>query len=455
MAATVIVSLLCLVAVPYVMAKENWDDHDRSHRYTSRDFAYDYLNSCAPNAILFTNGDNDTFPLWYAQEVENVRTDVRVVNLSLLNTDWYIDQLKRKAYDSDAVPFSLTFNQYMQGTRDYIPFVDRNLKGNIELSDLMKLFIASEDPRAKVRGGGEMLNYYPTKNFKITVDKQRVLQTGTVSQANADKIVNAIEWTISQNYLMKNDIMIIDLLANNNWKRPVYFATTVGTENFLNLDDYFQLEGLAYRLVPIKKSDSSPQQQFRGTVNADIMYDNVMNKFLWGNMKDKRVYMDENNLRMTTNMRINLIRLTDALIDEGKSDSAMAVLDKEMEEMPDYNVPYNIFMTRVAEQYFRLAGSTDSAGVSTSDLELNKRNACRDKATMIVKRLDEINRDNMDYYLSLKGTDYYKLVDTEVNQSLYVLQALPTMVRGAGLTALSDSLAKNFQEIYRKSGYQQ
>jgi hypothetical protein len=250
---------------------------------------------------------------------------------------------------------------------------------------------------------------------------------------------------------MKNDIMIIDLLANNNWKRPVYFATTVGTENFLNLDDYFQLEGLAYHLVPIKLEKR--EESFRGSVASDIMYDNVVNKFQWGNMKDKRVYLDENNLRMTTNMRINIIRLADALLDSGKNDSALTVLDKCMEEMPDYNVPYNIFMTRVAEEYFRIAGNlSDSVTISTSDIELNKRKASRDKGVMIVKRLAQLNEDNMNYYLSLKGTDYYKSVESDVNQSLYVLQSLPTMVRNAGLTQLSDSLAKNFQKIYQQSG---
>lgn len=455
MAATIVISLICLLAVPGVMANANWDDHDRSHRYTSRDFAYDYLNSCAPNAILFTNGDNDTFPLWYDQEVENIRTDVRVVNLSLLNTDWYIDQLKRKAYESDAVPFSLTFDQYVQGTRDYIPFVDRKLKDPLELSDLIK-FITSEDPRAKVGGGGrEELNYYPTKNFKITVDKKKVLATGTVAAEDSAKIVDSIEWTISQNYLMKNDIMILDLIANNNWNRPVYFATTVGTENFLNLDDYFQLEGLAYRFVPIKKikDPSGGNEPFRGTVASEIMYTNVMNKFVWGNMKDPKVYLDENNLRMTTNMRINTIRLTETLLDEGKNDSARAVLDKCMEEMPDYNVPYNIFMTRVAEQYLRIAGNLpDSVSISTSDVELNKRKQALDRGLMIVKRLAEINEDNMNYYLSLKGTDYYKSVESDVNQSLYVLQSLPTIVRNAGQTQLSDSLAKKFQKFYQQSG---
>jgi mRNA-degrading endonuclease HigB of HigAB toxin-antitoxin module len=316
----------------------------------------------------------------------------------------------------------------------------------------MKFFIGSEDPRAKVRASkDEILNYYPTKNFKITVDKKKVLESGTVAAADSSKIVSSIEWTISQNYLMKNDIMMIDLLANNNWKRPIYFATTVGTENFLNLDDYFQLEGLAYRLVPVKLNKR--EESFRGTVATDIMYDNVMNKFQWGNMKDPRVYLDENNLRMTTNMRINTIRLTEVLLDEGKMDSARAVLDKCMTEMPESNVPYNIFMTRVAEQYFRISGNlSDSAHISNSDMELDKRKECRDKGMMIVKRLARINEDNMDYYISLKGTDYYKLVESDINQSMYILQSLPSMTREAGLNQLSDSLAKGFMKYRTETG---
>jgi hypothetical protein len=452
MGATVGVTAICVLAVPVLMAKENWDDHNRSYRFTSRDFAYNYLNSCAPNAILFTNGDNDTFPLWYDQEVEGIRTDVRVVNLSLLNTDWYIDQLKRKAYESDAIPFSMTFDQYVSGTRDYIPFVDKKT-GAMELSDLMK-FITLEDPRAKVTSAsGEKLNYYPTKNFKITVDKNAVIASGTVPAADSAKIVPVMEWSISQNYLMKNDLMILDLLANNNWKRPVYFATTVGTENFLNLDDYFQLEGLAYHLVPIKANKQ--EDQFRGTVAADIMYDNVMNKFRWGNMKDKRVYLDENNLRMCTNLRINTIRLADALLDLGKQDSALKLLDKTMEEMPDYNVPYNIFMSRVAEQYFRIAGNlSDSASIANTDIELNVRKACIDKGIAIVKRLSEIYSDNMDYYLALKkDRDYYKLVESEVNQALYTLQSLPSMMRNIGQKEMSDSLQAKFQDYYQRSGF--
>ena len=326
-------SILVCLLIPTIMAKAGWNDHNRSHRFTSRDFATDYLNSCERNAIIFTNGDNDTFPLWYAQEVENVRTDVRVVNLSLLNTDWYIDQLKHKYYDSDPINISWASDKYILGRRDYIPFYDRGLKTSVELKELVD-FMGSDDPKAKARtNNGEEVNYFPTKNIKFTIDSAEVIANGVVSKENAGKIVKSMEWTVDGNYLMKNDLMILNIIANNQWKRPIYFATTVGSDNYLNLEPYFQLEGLAYRLVPIRtesKNDVVP-----GRVETKIMYNNVMNKFVFGNMKDERVYLDENNTRMTTNFRINFTRLAEELLIEGKRDSAIKVLDKCIEEMHD------------------------------------------------------------------------------------------------------------------------
>jgi hypothetical protein len=252
------------------MAKEGWDDHDRSHRLTSRDIAWNYLQSTAPNAIIFTNGDNDTFPLWYAQDVENVRTDVRVVNLSLLNTDWYIDQMKRKAYQSDAVPFSLTHDKYVQGTRDYVPFYDRSVPGYTNVKDVMN-FISSENPDAKVRTqGGSELNYFPTKKFFIKVDKEAVLKNGVVKPEDADKIVDTIFWDVDRSYLMKADLMILDLIANNDWTRPIYFAVTVGGDSYLNLEPYFQLEGLAYRFVPIRTNPGRFRTNRKSGSEADV-----------------------------------------------------------------------------------------------------------------------------------------------------------------------------------------
>ncbi|HRH65512.1 MAG TPA: DUF2723 domain-containing protein [Bacteroidia bacterium] len=443
---------LCLFAVPGVMAKAEWNDHDRSNRYTSRDFASDYLNSCERNAILFTNGDNDTFPLWYVQEVEGVRTDVRVVNLSLLNTDWYVDQLKRKYYDSDPINISWSQDKYMLGRRDYIPFYDRGLKEAVELKEMVD-FMGSDDAQAKARtNSGEEINYFPTKNVKLTVDSAEVIANGVVPAKDADKIVKVMEWSLDGNYLMKNDLMILNILANNHWKRPVYFATTVGSENYLNLEPYFQLEGLTYRIVPIRtesKSDIVP-----GRVNTDIMFRNVMTKFAWGNMNDPAVYLDENNMRMTTNFRINFSRLAEELMNENKKDSAIKVLDKCVEVMPDNTVPYNYFMTKIAELYYRAAGAYNRQDtLMANDMELTKKNELINKGNAIASRISEIYGGNLNYYMSLKGSKYYKLIDQDMNQALYIMQSLTSILKQTNQKELADKTEKSFLEFAKASGY--
>lgn len=449
MASAALATIICLVAVPAVMAKAEWNDHDRSNRYTSRDFAVDYLESCAQNAILFTNGDNDTFPLWYAQEVEGIRTDIRVVNLSLLNTDWYIDQLKRKYYDSDAINISWKQDQYILGRRDYIPFYDRNLKEPVELKELVD-FMGSDEPGARATTqGGENINYFPTKNIKLTVDSAAVMANGVVSAKDADKIVKTMTFTISGNYLMKNDLMILNILANNNWKRPIYFATTVGSENYLNLQNYFQLEGLTYRVVPIYTP--ADNEMAIGRVETDTMYRNVMTRFVWGNMFDERVYLDENNQRMTTNIRINFTRLAEALMNEGKRDSAIKVLDKCVEVTPDKTIPYNYFMINVGILYYRAAGVY---GRMDSTLQATPESAALvAKANTIMQRICEIYGDNLNYYLSLKGTKYFKLVDNEMNQGLYIMQASTNVVKQTNQKELGDKLEKQFNELAQQSGY--
>lgn len=451
-AAALSMTALCLVAVPGVMAKAEWNDHDRSDRYTSRDFATDYLNSCERNAILFTNGDNDTFPLWYVQEVEGVRTDVRVVNLSLLNTDWYVDQLKRKYYDSDPINISWAQDKYMLGRRDYIPFYDRGLKEAVELKEMVD-FMGSDDAQAKARtNSGEEVNYFPTKNVKLTVNKEEVLANGVVSKDEADKIVPVMTWSLDGNYLMKNDLMILNILANNHWKRPIYFATTVGSENYLNLEPYFQLEGLTYRIVPIRtdsKSDMVP-----GRVNTNIMYNNVMTKFAWGNMNKPEVYLDENNMRMTTNFRINFSRLAEELMNENKRDSAIKVLDKCLEVMPDKTIPYNYFMTKIAELYYRAAGAYNRQDtLMANDMELTKKNELIAKANSISERITQIYGDNIKYYLSLKGTKYFKLIDQDMNQALYIMQSMTSILKQTNQKEIADKTEKKFLEYAKESGY--
>ena len=445
-------TVLCLVAVPAVMAKAEWNDHDRSNRYTSRDFAVDYLESCAKNAILFTNGDNDTFPLWYAQEVEGIRTDVRVVNLSLLNTDWYIDQLKHKYYDSEAINISWSQDKYILGNRDYIPYYDRGLADPVELKELVD-FMGSDDANAKARTqNGESINYYPTRKVKITIDSAAVLANGVVAAKDADKIVKTMVVELPGSYLMKNDLMILNILANNNWKRPVYFATTVGSDNYLNLQPYFQLEGLTYRIVPILTP--STNEMSIGRVQSDTMYNNMMNKFVWGNMNDERVYLDENNVRMTTNIRINFARLAEQLLLEGKKDSAVKVLDRCVEVTPDKTIPYNYFMLNIAMLYYRAGGAyrmIDTAQANNAELATNKE--LIRKGNVITERIAQIFSENVDYYLSLKGTKYYKLVDTELNQALYILQATTNVLKQTNQTEISAKVEKRFNEQAAQTGF--
>jgi hypothetical protein len=428
---TAVASLATIIGLfcgPVLMAKDGWDDHDRSNRYTARDFAMNYLSSLAPNAIIFTNGDNDTFPLWYAQEVEGFRTDVRVVNLSLSNTDWYIEQMRRKAYDSEPIPLTLTESQYRQGTRDYVPIYQNPRLGldtskYYDIHELVK-FIASEDADAKLSTqGGAELNYLPTGKIAIPVDSAALLANGTIPKDFKGAVQKQIFWEIKKSYLLKADLMIMDILATNNWKRPVYFAITVGDDSYLNLEDYFQLEGLAYRVVPIRTFNPDGQT---GRVNADLMYDNVMNKFHWGGMEKDNIYMDENNLRMTFNFRNNFARLAEALMREGKKDKAVKVLDKCMEVMPKKTIPFNYFMLPVAEAFYRCEQP--------------------EKGNNLVKELANIYEQDLKYYFSLERS-YYDKIDYEAQQAMSVMQRLTALTKGYKQDALAKDIEARFKAL--------
>ena len=418
------VTLLCTLAVPGIMAKEGWDDHNRSDRYTARDYASNYLNSCEKNAILFTNGDNDTFPLWYAQEVENIRTDIRVVNLSLLNTDWYIDQIKRKAYDSDAVPLSLTQDKYRQGKRDQIIIYDEaGLTGYQNIQEMMD-FVASDDPRNKLKYSGREFEYFPSNKFSVPVDSAKVVNNGTVPPELASQVVKSINFELDRNYILKAELMILDLLATNNWERPIYFAITVGDDSYLGMEDYFQLEGLAYRLIPVKNPKGRGDNY--GRIHTAKMYDNIMNKFRWGGLESNEVYMDENNIRMTMNLRSNFDRLAEALIEENKKDSALKVLDRAFEVLPEKNVPYNFFTVQLAEDYYK-AGETA-------------------KPDAILKRYADIVEQELDYYFSQKPA-LYKEFNDEAQRNMSILRYMIDICRRAKRTEMVDDLDKRFRRL--------
>jgi hypothetical protein len=415
--------IVCL-AIPLIMAAENWDDHDRSNRYVARDFAYNYLNSCQPNGVIFTNGDNDTFPLWYIQEVEGVRTDVRVICLPYLITDWYIDQMKSQYYESKPVPFSLTKDQYVLGKRDQVPVFER-VTDAVELKQVIE-FVGSDDARTQVQTSmGEKTDYFPTKKFKITVDKNKVLREGAVKPEVADQIVNEMRWSINSNYILKNDMMMLDLMASANWERPIYFVS-VGSGNETNMRDYFQLEGFAYRMVPVY---TKYDYQATGRIDTDILYDNMMNKFRWGNMDKPNVYLDE-NIRRTiriVKIRNNFGRLAKALVAEGKKDKAIQVLNRGLEVLPAEKIPLDYFDTHFVEAFFE-------AGMN-------------EKGAQIVTKMVEDARNDLDYYLKLEAR-FPNQAEQDKQICFATVQWLNEVTRQYHQTELESKVSKTFEEMY-------
>ncbi len=397
------VSFVTLLAVPGWMAGQNWDDHDRSERYVARDIARDYLDSCKKNAILFTNGDNDTFPLWYAQEVEGYRTDVRIINLSLLNTDWYIDQAKRAVYDAQPVPFSFTNDEYKQGTRDVIYFQDRGISEKRWDAETFIRWVKQDSRQNTFTAfnGKKELIYFPTKKLRVDIDKEAVLAQNVVLPEDTGRIVDYIDWDIKTNVLSKRDLMVIDLISKNDWTRPIYFSVTVGnsSQSYFWLDDYFQLEGLAYRFVPVfneRKRDASGRKETDfGKIATDIMYDNLMNKFEFGNMEEPGVYLDETNRRVIYNLRNIYGRLGKDLAERGRKQEAIQVLDRAMEKMPEEKYAYDYFVFNIIEGYY-MAGETERA---------------REMLNKFADRLDE----ELAYYTQFTGDDRNK-----VNQEMGV-----------------------------------
>jgi len=349
-----VIIAVSLLASPVLMASQNWDDHNRSNRYTALAMAKAYLSSCDKNAILFTIGDNDTFPLWYAQEIEGFRTDVRIVNTSLLMTDWYADQMKAKAYESDPMPISFTHDQYKQGTRDYMLHVP-GTDARWNLGDLLK-FIGSDDPRAQRElNNGHFVNFYPTNKVRINVNKAEVIKNKIVSPAQYDSIVPYIDIDIKGDALYKNRLLMLDLFYNNNWKRPIYFTGgSFGDDDYLWMKDYLQLDGLVYKLIPVKTpvpKDGSPLDM--GHIDTDKMYNIVMN-WDWGNSGSPDIYHDPETRKNSITYRTNLARLLEALLNKGDKVRARKVIDLAMAKMPVDYFGYYTLLEPFASGYYEL-----------------------------------------------------------------------------------------------------
>ena len=387
--------------VPIQMASQTWDDHDRSDRYCCRDFGQNYLMTLQEkgNPIIFTNGDNDTFPLWYNQDTEGVRTDARVCNLSYLQTDWYIDQMVRPAYDSPSLPITWKRLEYCAGTNEYVQ-VDPSLK-----SQVLELYRESPE-EAKKQFGDEpfelknILNHWvrstikdfhviPTDTVYVTIDKDAVRRSGMMMASDSipDKMVISLK---GKSALYKGDLMMLELIANANWERPIYVATTVGQENYMNLGENFVQEGLANRITPFHTHDTDSRGNLipvEGVANFDTekVYDNVMNKYKYGNVSQEGIYLDETVTRMCYTHRRLLATLAVSLLDEGKNDKAKAVLDKCEKELPAYNVPHDY-----------ACGSIDIA-------RAYNRLGQNEKAQQLVDQLWKKSQQYLQWYCSLDG----------------------------------------------------
>ena len=415
-----VAGLICLLAVPAVMGSENWDDHDRSGRFLARDVAFNYLNSCAPNAILFTNGDNDTFPLWYAQEVEEKRTDIRVCNLMLLNTDWYISQMKLKVYESDPLPVSLPVQKYYDGINNQV-FIIEKTKEPVDISTIID-WVNSDNKATKVQiSATEILDIIPSRTIRIPVDSAKVIESGTVKPEDADKIVPYIDIKLKGNSILKSQLMVLDILAHNKWQRPIYFVTGYHNDA-LGLEEYFQLEGLAYRLVPIKSQNNSWVDY--GRIDTDILYENIIKKFAWGGANDKKVNIDYNHTRTLTvvKARLNYARLAKAMASEGKKEKALEVLNYCMEALPPDEIPYDPYFSDLIDAFF-VSGASD-------------------KAVEMVKELTDYYYERLDYYL--KQNPYV------ISSAVYEIQSAIQYTSRVANFCLTNGKPEMAEEINKK-----
>ena len=430
--ASITAFVLSFLLVPALMASENWDDHDRSGSFIAVDMASNYLNSCEEDAILFTNGDNDTFPLWYAQEVEGIRTDVRVANLSYLRAGWYIEQLARKAYDSDPIPIKLKPEQYLKGTRDVVPVMNR-IDRFVDIREVMD-FVRSDDSKTKMTSPfdrNQRISYMPTKKYFLPIDSAEIIEKGVLEPKYADRMVDEIRWTANSSLMLKDGLIVHELMAVNDWERPIYWSVTVGSSKYFNLDSYFKMDGLAYRITPVKVEN---RDGYYGWIQSDNMYDLLVNKFKWGGVEDTSVYMNENSRRMYSNSRSFFGRLAGELIKEGKEDSARLVMERSLEKLPHSRIQFSFPMLSFVENYIALGD--------------------KEKAQDILNKLGTTSVSNLEYYRDVSRKDMFGMLDL-IRRDLYIVQQLSVIARNNGLSeeaAFYQGKMQEFMDLFARMG---
>ncbi len=390
-----IITVVTLLAAPILLAAQNWDDHDRSGKYTAQSMAKMYLDSCDENAILFTIGDNDTFALWYAQNIEGYRQDVRVINTSLFQTDWYIDDMKRKAFTSDPIPSQLTHAQYRFGTRDFVAY-QKTTRDTIDINTWLD-FIAKDEKKYMIEmNSGQWVNSFPSKIVRIPVDKQSVLRNKIVAQKDADQIVDNIYIELEGDYLYKNRLLMLDIVANNNWERPIYFSGgSFGNDDYIWMKDFLQLDGVVYKLVPIRTPLGKGSPFDMGRIDEEKMY-NLVKGWDWGGSGSPDIYHDTETRRNSITYRSNIARLTEKLLNKGEKGKAKEMLDLAMEKMPVEHFEYYSLLEPYVSGYYEVGD--------------------KEKARALYAEVTKKYQEKIEYYGSIKLKRQYSLAQEIISE---------------------------------------
>ena len=416
-----IVATLLTLPVAGLMASENWDDHNRKGRYFSVDAARNFLASCAPNAILFTGGDNDTFPLWYVQEVENFRTDVRVIVLSYFDTDWYVEQMTRPVNESKALPFSLAPERYQKGTNDVIYVMEKEGLDAISAPEYLKLINSGSELLQMKTSGKTLINMVPSRNLILDVDSSFLANDEIVPPQFKDLFVPQMNLQIGGNYVTKGTLMLLDLIVSNNWERPIYFNNTSLSTLGLNLEEHVVMEGLTYRLLPIRKPESMREE----LVNTNLAMKNYMENFAFRGMNDSKVYLDEEYRRFTSNHRSALNSIALALIEEDKLADAAKLLNFGLETIPDKAVPYDLSSGQSVPLFFEVGED--------------------EKAMEIVDKISKRSLDMITFYT--KNDLGY---DRELLVSIEMVKFFIPLLEERGYTEKSLELKKRLESLIGK-----
>lgn len=422
-AAAAVAGVLTLSA-PVIMGVENFDDHSRRLHTGARDYAVNFLESCAENAIVFTYGDNDTYPLWYAQEVEGIRTDVRVINLSLIAVDWYIDLMRRRINDSPPLKFTISSEGYRGRKRNQVMWPGQDRMAQATLQQFMTFL--SETHELPLQGGQKTETYMPTRNVYIPVNKQEVLRQGVVPASDTANIVNRIPINLSgKQYLTKDEVAILDIINSNLWERPIYFAVTIRPEKMIGLQDYTQLEGMALRIVPVRSQSRNDLGIVgSGRIAEDIAYENIMNDFRWGNFDKYKLHVDESYSPSVQSLYLLMRRTADKYLREGNTERAVKLVDKYLESFPDMNFEYDAQTFNMLEIYLR-AGEYE-------------------KAKPHLQLLAERTVDRLEFFASLDPSIVSSSYSRERNADRYVAQNLITAANENN----DQELAQRFQALF-------